>query len=229
MYDDEHCRRRYRELMGQRPDLFTNPAECPTQVVVDPIAIADVQRVVAARRKAEGYDARDVRVGVLAEDHYIGVVIRDAVRFSDGEPGLYNRVVATGGVVALPILGDDLALIRIYRHPPRRWFLEAPQGLLAPGTDAARQAARELEEEMGAQVRHITPLGHLYTSTALTSERLTLFAAQIEGTGKPQLSEGIEAIERIAKSDIDQYIADGTICDGPTISVIARARIKGIL
>lgn len=229
MYDDAHCLIRYRDLMREQPALFTNPPGCPTQIITDLTEISDVQSAVRAKRHSEGYDTRDLRVGVLAEDQYIGAVIRDAVRFSDGEPGLYNRVVAIGGIAALPILDDGIVLIRIFRHAVRRWFLEAPQGLLPVGSDAAEEARRELQEEMGAEVTELVALGHVYTSTALTSERLMMFAARINGAGRPQRSEGIESVERVPNTDIDKLIADGEICDGPSIALITHARLRGLL
>lgn len=229
MYDNAHCLNRYREMMRDQPALFMNPPGCPTQIITDPGEIAKVQNAVHAKRQKEGYDTRDLRVGVLAEDQYIGAVIRDAVLFSDGEPGLYNRVVATGGIAALPILDDQIVLIRIFRHAVRRWFLEAPQGLLPVGSDAADEVRRELQEEMGAEVTELVALGQVYTSTALTSERLTMFAARISGTGRPQRSEGIESVERIPMADIDKLIVDGTICDGPSIALITQARLRDLL
>jgi ADP-ribose pyrophosphatase len=170
-----------------------------------------------------------LRAGVLAEDPYIGYVIRDAVRFSDGRLGLYNRVVASGGVVVLPILGDAIALIRIFRHASRRWSFEAPQGFVPAGHDPAEEARREVIEEMGATVGELTSLGVVYTSTGLTSENLKMFAAQITAVGDPQRSEGIESIGIVPKGDIDRLVLDGTICDGPTMSLILRARMRGLL
>ena len=81
-------------------------------------------------------------------------------------------------------------------------------------------------------VHEPTPLmvnGVLYTSTGLTSEHLKMFAANIAAVGEPQRSEGIDSIKVIANSDIDQRVIDGTICDGPTISLIAHARARGLL
>lgn len=230
MRSDDISLRRYRELQKSNPELFENPAGCPTRILFEPEELRETQSKVASERKAFGWPTDDLRVGVLAEDPYVGYIIRDAVQFSDGRLGLYNRVVASGGIVVLPILEDgSIALIKIFRHPARRWFLEAPQGLVLPDHDPAEEAQRELAEEMGATVKELTPLGILYTSTALTSENLKMFAAKISAVGSPQRSEGIESIDKISKSEIDRLVFDGTICDGPTISLILRARIRGLL
>lgn len=230
MQSEESALTRYRTLYASEPHLFENPVDCPIGILTRSDEIQRAKNEVIVERKAAGWPVNDVRVGVLAEDPYIGYVIRDAVRFSDGRSGLYNRVVATGGVVILPIMPEGgIALIRIFRHAPRRWFLEAPQGLLPAHSNPAEEARRELLEEMGAIVGNLTPLGEMYTSTALTSETLQMFAAQISSFGKPQLNEGIESIRVVAREEIDCLVANGTICDGPTMSLVVRARIRRLI
>lgn len=151
------------------------------------------------------------------------------MRFADGKAGLYNRVVATGGIAVLPILGEGIALIRIFRHAARRWFLEAPQGFVLPNADFPEEARRELVEEMGALVSELIPLGVVYTSTALTSEYLKMFGARISRVGAPQRSEGIESVHVVPRDAIDDLLLDGTICDGPTITLIQHCRLRGLL
>lgn len=227
--DGAACLRRYRALQAERPGLFANPAGCPTHILLDENDIRQAQESALAARSAEGMPTNDLRVGLLADDVYIGHIVRDAVRFSDGRMGLYNRIVASGGITVLPILDDAIALIRIFRHAPRRWFLEAPQGFLPEGADPASVTRAELMEEIGAAVRELIPLGAIYTSTAMTSECLHMFAACIEATGAPQRAEGIESIRLIAKAEIDRLLLDGTICDGPTTALIMHARLHGLL
>ncbi len=226
---DDDCLKRYRALQIRHPDWFDNTPDCPIRILLDSSEIRHAQRAVRIERAAQRLSTDDLRVGLLAEDHYIGAVVRDAVMFSDGRYGLYNRVIASGGVAVLPILPDGIALIHIFRHPPRRWFLEAPQGLLLPGANPAEQAQRELMEEMGAEASDVVPLGVVYTSTAMTSECLKLFAARIAGVGEPQREEGIDSIRVIPKADIDQFILDGSICDGSTTTLITRSRLRGLL
>jgi hypothetical protein len=84
-------------------------------------------------------------------------------------------------------------------------------------------------EEMGAVPTDIVSLGNVFTSTALTSENLKMFAARIDAVGPPQRSEGIESVQIIPADKIDALVLDGTICDGPTMSLILRARLAGLL
>lgn len=227
--DDAACLRRYDALQTAQPELFVNPSGCPTQILLDKNEIRQAQHSARLNRSAEGMTTSDLRVGLLAEDAYIGHVVRDAVRFANGKGGLYNRVIASGGIAVLPILGDAIVLIRIFRHAPRRWFLEAPQGFVPDGADPEEVTRRELMEEIGAPVTALTALGVVYTSTASTSERLRMFAARIASTGEPQASEGIEGIRVIPREEIDPLLLDGTICDGPTTTLITQARLRGLL
>lgn len=223
------CLRRYEALQVERPDLFVNPPGCPTQILFDRADIQKAKEAARAKRSAQGIPTHDLRVGLLGDDAYIGHVVRDAVQFSDGSYGLYNRIVASGGITVLPILGDSIVLIRIFRHAPRRWFLEAPQGFLPMGVDPAEVAREELMEEISASVTELIAMGTIYTTTAMASEYLHMFAARISSTGAPQTSEGIESIRTISVSDIDGFLQGGTICDGPTTALIAHARLRGLL
>jgi ADP-ribose pyrophosphatase len=229
VYDQGFCLRRYWSLRTAEPALFENVPGSPTQILLDAGEIGSAQRSVRVEREAWGTSTADLRVGVLAEDQYVGHVIRDAVRFSDGRYGLYNRVVTPGGVLVLPIIGNDIVLIRIFRHAPRRWFMEALQGLCPRGVDPVAQAHQELSEEIGATASELVPLGAVHTSTALTSETLDIYAARITAMGLPQRSEGIDSIHRVPNEQVDSAVRDGSICDGPTIAAILRARLHGLI
>jgi hypothetical protein len=56
-----------------------------------------------------------------------------------------------------------------------------------------------------------------------------MFAARIPFVGKPQRSEGIDSIRVIAKREINDLLLDGTICDGPTTTLITQARLRALL
>ena len=80
MYDDDHCLRRYRALAAIHPDWFENEQDCPTWILHDEAELKSCRNAVRAERLAAGWATKDVRVGVLAEDEYMGYVVRDAVR-----------------------------------------------------------------------------------------------------------------------------------------------------
>ena len=94
-YDDEYVLQRYRALLAADPTLFQSPDDCPIQILLEADQIQEAQRFAGSERAAAGWRSDDLRVGVLADDVYIGHIVRDAVAFPGGRLGLYNRVIAT--------------------------------------------------------------------------------------------------------------------------------------
>lgn len=215
----------YYKLLRSKPELFGNSEGAQIKILHEENDIRLAQKFVKKERVNKNWDTNDLRVGVLASDPYLGYLVRDAVAFSDGKYGLYNRVISIGGVIVLPILNNSIVLINIFRHSSRRSFLEAPQGHIVSENNLENDVRRELQEEIGSEPVIIEPLGKIYTSTGLTSERLKAFTAEITSIGLPQREEGITDIIVIPNSEIDDYVKLGIICDGPTLSVIYLARL----
>lgn len=83
------------------------------------------------------------------------------------------------GVGVMPIIGDKLGLIRIYRHAIAESFWEVPRGCVDEGEDPGVAALRELEEETGLQCppERLLPLGHFCPEAGTIAGRAALFAA----------------------------------------------------
>ena len=62
---------------------------------------------------------------------------------------LRPRAGRIAGVDILPVLGDKILLLRVYRHPIEREFWEVPRGFIDDHETAAQAALRELTEETG--------------------------------------------------------------------------------
>ncbi|MCX4982420.1 NUDIX hydrolase [Streptomyces sp. NBC_00572] len=202
--------RRYEQLRAERPELFRNEPG-GIEILTDPDAVA-----------AAG--------GVLYQDPYV-LLVRDPVRFPDGREGTYIRALSAAaepGCVVLPLLGDRMVLIEHYRHATRSWQWELPRGFGTRGLSSAENAAKEVDEEIGARVEELIPLGELHPDSGMTGDRVLLFAARIDAIGRLAEAEAIRRSLTIPFAEAEGMIADGRITDAFTIATMTRARLAGL-
>src|SRR5947209_2430030 len=121
---------RYLALLRDRPALARN-LPGGIAMVSDPLEIARIEGVMAERFSDQGMPREWARAGVFYEDPYI-LLLRDAVIFPDGNPGLYHRAIARHdeptGVAVLARYRGRFVLVRHFRLPTRAWHLEIPRG-----------------------------------------------------------------------------------------------------
>lgn len=218
----------YLALVARRPDLFENAPSGGVDVLTTREDIAAAQAEAQAFRRARGMKDWDVRVGILAEDPYM-LVLRDAVRFPDGTRGLYNRIVETNPVAVLPVLEGKPVLIRVYRHGLRDWSWEFPRGGYEAGETPQQGALREVTEETGGAPLSVAPLGIFTPGGSSLSIRAHLFFAEIDGLGAPDPLEGITDVTAVSVPQLERMLGDGTIIDGFSLALFARARLRGLI
>lgn len=219
----------YLEFSAGRRELFRNP-HGGVRIILDPQQIADVEDSVACDLRNRGLPPEWANVGIVLKDPWI-YVLRDAVEFPDGSRRTHARVVNRGGngAAALPLLEGKIVLVRHFRHAVRDWLLEIPRGGIEPGSTAEDTARRETEEELGARVSRLAPLGFVHGSSNLQSSGAHLFLAEIESVGRPELHEGITAIERLSLREFEAKLLDGAIRDAFTAAAYALAKLRGLL
>ncbi len=120
---------------------------------------------------------------VSSEAVYDGVLLhvrRDVVRLPNGEESVREWIEHPGAAAAVPLGADgQVTLVRQFRYPPRRAFLEVPAGKFdADGEDALDVARRELGEEVGLEAARWTPLGVTYPGIGYSTEQIHLFLAE---------------------------------------------------
>ncbi len=146
------------------------------------------------------------------ESVYDGALLhvhRDVVRTPSGADSVREWVAHPGASAVVPLFADGTTvLIRQYRYPARREFLEVPAGKLDPGETPAVAAARELAEEVGLKAATWTRLGVTYPTIGYSDEAITLF-----------LAEDIEAAE--GTTDEDEHVVPVRM---PFAEAVARAR-----
>jgi ADP-ribose pyrophosphatase len=222
---------RYRALLAARPALAASPKGGIT-VVSDPSETARIEAVMADRFAAEGLPREWARAGIFYEDPYI-VLLRDAVIFPDGKPGLYHRVIARHdeptGVAVLGRYGGKILLVRHFRHPSRAWHLEIPRGAVGADEDPLHVAHLEISEEIGGTIRSLTRLGLLHGASALMRHSVVLVYAEFESIGTPALGEGIAEILLVSPTEFERMIAESAITDAFTVAAAYHARLRGLL
>ncbi|MDA8345834.1 MAG: NUDIX hydrolase [Thermaerobacter sp.] len=83
-----------------------------------------------------------------------------------------------GAVVLVPIQGDEVLLVRQYRHATGEDLLELPAGTLEPEEPPEETARRELQEECGYLPRVLRPLLRAYAAPGYSSEVYHFFLAE---------------------------------------------------
>ena len=125
-------------------------------------------------------------------DGYLLHAYRDYVRLPDGGTSVREWIEHPGASAVIPLLSNgDTLLVRQFRYPPNRTFLELPAAKLDPaGEDPADVARRELKEETGWTADAMVGLGPLYPCIGYSNEIIHYFIAQGLTPGEQELSDG---------------------------------------
>ena len=119
-------------------------------------------------------------------------VYRDTVRVPSGATSVREWIDHPGAAAVVPLFDDGRTLlIRQFRYPPRRTFLEVPAGKLdVAGEDPLEVAARELEEETGWKAGRLEHLGSLYPCIGYSNELIHFYLATDLHEGMQDLGDG---------------------------------------
>jgi ADP-ribose pyrophosphatase len=142
-------------------------------------------------------------------------VYRDTVVLPDGEESVREWVKHPGAAAVVPVFEDgSTLLVRQFRYPPQREFLEVPAGKLdREGEDPAEVALRELGEEVGYKAARLTRVGETYPCIGYSDEVIHLF-----------LAEGLSPVE--GEMEHDEFLEPVRM---PLAEAVARARRGEVL
>lgn len=142
-----------------------------------------------------------------------------------GRQFVRDIVVFGQSVAIVPVIGDEVILIKQFRAPIGGWVLEVPAGRVDPGESPEETARRELVEEIGYFPRKLEKLGSLYVSPGYSDEILHVFLAEeLEYVGnRPEPGELIEVV-RLRLLDALNVVLSESVADAKTVASILLAR-----
>ncbi len=151
---------------------------------------------------------------------------RDEVRLPDEQTSIREWIDHPGASAIVPMFEDGRTLlVRQFRYPPRRTFLEVPAGKLdEPGEDPEDVARRELEEETGVRAGRFEHVGAAYPCIGYSSECIHVFTAHDLERGTQALAEGefVEVVEMDFHEALRQ-VRHGDLKDMKTITALVYA------
>ena len=161
-------------------------------------------------------------------------VYRDQARLPDGHVSVREWIKHPGASAVVPLFEDGTVLmIRQFRYPPRRVFLEVPAGKLdAEGEDPVETAQRELEEETGYRASRLTHLGSLYPCIGYSDEIIHFYLAQDLKAGTQAFAEGEHMeIVRLPFEEVVAMARRGEVADMKSAMAVlmAEAAVRGNL
>lgn len=207
---------RYLELREERPALFADTGSI--HIVLDEAIVAEYQ------------EKNHRKMGVVYESPY-NILVVDLVYEEEGKYFAYERLVPaveSGAVVMLPIYRDSLILLKQYRHALRDYQYAFPRGFGEKGLSAVENCAKELMEEIGAELVKAEYLGQVTPDSGVQGAVVSVYACEIASYDYNTKSEGICDIQEVSTSQIKDMIDNGEITDGFTLAALSLYGVKQI-
>jgi len=157
----------------------------------------------------------------LRFEKFDGTMSQKVTRYSFEKPDAV-------AVLIYHVSKDAYLLVRQFRYPPLHhhvdpWLFEIVAGGKEEGEGEEVAAQREVEEETGYKVLRLDRICQCYVSPGLMSERVSIFAAEIDdstkisnGGGADGEDEDIELVW-IPRSEARQWMNEQKVGDAKTI------------
>lgn len=156
----------------------------------------------------------------------------ESIVLPNGATMRMERVSHPGGaaVVALDASGR-VCLLRHYRPAVEAWLWEIPAGKIDHGEPPLVTAKRELREEVGLIAARWDPLGPIWSSPGVFTERIDLYLARglTEGAAAAHADQLFEVHWMPLETALEMVLAQEG-ADAKTLAGLARAarKIRGV-
>lgn len=154
-------------------------------------------------------DSRTVYQGRLLH------VLEDAVRLPDGRTTAREYIRHPGAVMMVALTEEGrVLLVRQFRYPLRRHFIEIPAGKMEPGEAPLATAQREFREECGFDAASWQHLTTIHPCIGYSDERIELFLARqlTPAAAAPDDGEFLEVI-RVPFDEALDWVREGRITE----------------
>ena len=199
---------RYLQLAKERPDMFINQGEL--DIVMDEQTVCDFE--------AESHKT----IGVVYESPY-HILVVDLVKNPRNQLFAYERVmpaVQKGAVVAIPVCEGKIVLLNQYRHALRGGQYAFPRGFAEPGLTPTENVIKELREEVNGVVKNTYFLGNVIADSGFEGNQVAVYLCDLSSYSLQYQHEGIQNLAILTLSELQQWIHDGKINDGFTLSAL---------
>ena len=131
----------------------------------------------------------------------------DHIQLPNGLTFKYDYVDTIRAVLILPILGDQIVMIKQYRHAVKREVYDLPGGGVEADESFEAAARRELLEEAGYTAQYLHSLGTFHHAPGCMDSIVHLFAATglTPGIAQPDVAEILTPVA-VPLVDFDRMI-----------------------
>lgn len=133
------------------------------------------------------------------------------------------------GVAILPMLDQQVGLVRIYRPALRDYSWEIPHGFVEEGESEQASAMRELMEETGLQGAETVSLGYITPDSGIIAARVHVYVALSGSSTARQSGEmGLREFRLFPIAEFERMIRDSEIQDSFTLAAWCRFHLSSI-
>lgn len=167
---------------------------------------------------------------VTSENVFDGVLLNvfsDQVELPDQTTSTREWIKHPGASAVVPVFEDGtIMLLKQFRYPPRKTFIEVPAGKIDPGESARSTAERELLEESGISCENLVEVGSFYPAIGYADEIIYVYVAWGLSVQEKNSDEDEFLLNhRIPFSKALRMIETGEIDDGKTICSLLQASL----